>query len=96
MVCVICVYGHQTSRTEAEKEAFREEVDRVAGLSDGQAMLVLRAISMRTSHRGRRKHRKIWMGNKEQGRAINGGYVEEVRVDVMDGREVMDGWKVQG
>ena len=48
MVCVICVYGHQTSRTEAEKEAFREEVDRVAGLSDGQAMLVSRAISMRT------------------------------------------------
>ena len=40
-----------------------------------------------TSHRGRRKHRKIWMGNKEQGRAITGGDVEEVRVGVMDGRK---------
>ena len=24
MVCVICIYGPQTGRTEAEKEAFRE------------------------------------------------------------------------
>ena len=39
MVCVICVYGPQTGRTEAEKEAFREEVERLAGLSDGQTML---------------------------------------------------------
>ena len=39
MVCVICVYGPQTGRTKAEKEAFREEVDRLAGLSDGQTML---------------------------------------------------------
>ena len=39
MVCVICVYGPQTGRTEAEKEAFREEVDMLAGLSDGQTML---------------------------------------------------------
>ena len=41
MVCVICicVYGPQMGRTEAEKEAFREEVERVAGLSDGQTML---------------------------------------------------------
>ena len=33
MVCVICIYGPQTGRTEAEKEAFREEVERLAGLS---------------------------------------------------------------
>ena len=39
MVCVICVYGPQIGRTEAEKEAFREEVERLADLSDGQAML---------------------------------------------------------
>ena len=39
MVCVICVYGPQTGRTEAEKKAFREEVERLAGLSDGQTML---------------------------------------------------------
>ena len=39
MVCVICVYGPLTGRTEAEKEVFREEVDRLAGLSDGQTML---------------------------------------------------------
>ena len=39
MVCVICVYGPETGRTEAEKEAFREEVERLVGLSDGQAML---------------------------------------------------------
>ena len=48
MPCVICVYGPQTGRTEAEKAAFREEVDKLADLSDGQTMLVLRAISMRT------------------------------------------------
>ena len=36
MPCVICVYGPQTGRTEAEKEVFREEVDKLA----------LRAISM--------------------------------------------------
>ena len=39
MVCVICVYVPQTGRTEAEKEAFREAVERLAGLSDGQTML---------------------------------------------------------
>ena len=39
MVRVICVYGPQTSRTAAEKGAFREEVERLAGLSDGQTML---------------------------------------------------------
>ena len=39
MVCVICVYGPQTDRTEAEKDVFREEVERLAGLSDGQTML---------------------------------------------------------
>ena len=26
-VCIICVYGPQACRTEAEKEAFREEVE---------------------------------------------------------------------
>ena len=49
MVCVICVYGLQTGRTEAEKEAFREEVEMLAGLSDGQTMLALRAILMHAS-----------------------------------------------
>ena len=39
MVCAICVYGPQTGRTEAEKEAVRGEVERLAGLSDGQTML---------------------------------------------------------
>ena len=39
LVCVICVYGPQTGRTEAEKETFREEVERLAGLSGGQTML---------------------------------------------------------
>ena len=39
MACVICVYGPQTGRTEAEKEAFREVVERLAGLSDGHTML---------------------------------------------------------
>ena len=43
-----------------------------------------RAISMLTSVwliQGRRKHNmKIWMGNKEQGRARTGGDVEEERV----------------
>ena len=43
MLCVICVYVPQTGRTEAEKEAFREEGERLAGLSDGQT------ISMHTS-----------------------------------------------
>ena len=41
MVCVICVYGPQTGRTEAEKEAFREDVERLADLSDGQTMLCI-------------------------------------------------------
>ena len=39
MVCVICVYGPQKGRTEAEKEAFREKVERLAGMSDGQTMM---------------------------------------------------------
>ena len=36
---VFCIYGPQTGRTGAKKEAFREEVERLAGLSDGQTML---------------------------------------------------------
>ena len=39
MECVICVYEPQTGRAEAERETFREEVERMAGLSDGQTML---------------------------------------------------------
>ena len=39
MVCVVYVYGPQTGRTEAEKEAFREEVEMLACLSDGQTTL---------------------------------------------------------
>ena len=39
VVCVIWFYGPHTGGTEAEKEAFREEVERLAGLNDGQTML---------------------------------------------------------
>ena len=39
MVCVIRIYGPQAGRTEADNEAFREEVERLAGPSDGQTML---------------------------------------------------------
>ena len=39
MVCVMCVYGPHTGRTEAEKEAVREEVEMLGCLSDVQAML---------------------------------------------------------
>ena len=46
MVCVIYVYGPQTGRTEAEENPFREEVDRLAGLSEGQTICcALREIS---------------------------------------------------
>ena len=38
LVCVICVYGPQMGRMDAEKEAFREEVERLAGMSDGHTM----------------------------------------------------------
>ena len=43
MVCVIGVYGpRHVGRTDAEKEAFtsfREDMERLAGLIDGQTML---------------------------------------------------------
>ena len=39
MVSVICDYEPQTGRTEEEDGAFREDVERLAGLSGGQAML---------------------------------------------------------
>ena len=39
IVCVTCVYGPQTGRTDAEKEGFRKEVDRLAGMIDGQTTL---------------------------------------------------------
>ena len=39
MVCVSCVGGPQRGRTESEKEAFRGEVERLVGLSDGQTMM---------------------------------------------------------
>ena len=85
MVCVICVYGPQTGRTEAEKEAFREEVERLAGLSDGQAMLCVAGdfnahIGVVEPGDEESIYRKIWMGNKEQGRARTGGDAEEERV----------------
>ena len=85
MVCVICVYGPQTGRTEAEKEAFREEVERLAGLSDGQTMLCVAGdfnahIGVVEPGDEESIYRKIWMGNKEQGRARTGGDVEEERV----------------
>ena len=85
MVCVICVYGLQTGRTEAEKEAFREETCGEVGRSERYRICcALRAISVHTSvwlSQGTKKaSRKIWMGNKEQGRARTGGDVEEERV----------------
>ena len=52
MIIAVCMYDDpptdgmcllrlrtQTGRAEAEKEAFREEVERLAGRSDGQTML---------------------------------------------------------
>ena len=78
MACVICVYGPQTGRTEAEKEAFREEMERLAGLSDGQTMQCVAGDF--NAHTGvvepgdeESIYRKIWMGSKEQGRARTGG-----------------------
>ena len=38
-VCVICVCGPQTVKKDAEKVGFRKEVERLAGLSNGQTML---------------------------------------------------------
>ena len=83
MVCVICVYGPQPDRTDAEKEAFREEVGRSERWSDD----AVRCGRFQCAHRcgqarGRRKHRKIWMGNNEKGRAGTGGDVEEERLAV--------------
>ena len=48
IVSVICVCGPQTGRTEAGEEAARAEVERLVGLSDGQTVLCVAAISMRT------------------------------------------------
>ena len=84
MVCVICVYGPQTGRTVAEKEAFREEVERLAGLSDGQTMLSVAGDF--NAHIGvvepgdEESIGRFGWGNKEQGRARTGGDVEEERV----------------
>ena len=47
----------------------------LAGLSDGQTMLCVAAIFGVVEPR--RKHRSIWKGDKEQGRARTGGDVEE-------------------
>ena len=63
MVCAFCVYGPQTGRTESDKEVFREEVERLVGLRDGQTMLSV--ASDFNAHFGvvepaeRRNHRKI-------------------------------------
>ena len=84
MVCVICVYGPQTGRTEAGKEAFREEVERLAGLSDGQTMLCVAGDF--NAHIGvvgpgdEESTGRFGWGNKEQGKARTGGDVEEERV----------------
>ena len=66
---------------EAEKGAFREEVERLAGLSDGPAMLCVAGDF--NAHIGVVEpgdEESIWMGNKEQGKARTGGDVEEERV----------------
>ena len=38
-MCHLRLRTPDVGRTEAEKEAFKEEVERLAGLSDGQTML---------------------------------------------------------
>ena len=80
MVCVICVYGSQTGRTEADKEAFREDVERLTGLSDGQTMLCVAGDF--NSHicvvePGDEESIGRFRWGQEQGRARTGGYVEE-------------------
>ena len=67
-----------------------EEVERLNGLSDGQTMLCVASDSnaqIGVVEPGGSKHRKIWMGNKEQGRARTGGDAEEERVG--GGRHVL-------
>ena len=51
MICVTCVNGPQTGRTDAEKEGFREEVERLAGLIDGQTTLCVFG-RFQCTHRG--------------------------------------------
>ena len=39
LMCVISVYGQQTGRTEAEKQDFRDEVEKMMGLVEVGTML---------------------------------------------------------
>ena len=75
MICVICVYGPQTGRTEAGKEAFREEVERLANLNDGQTVMCVAGDF--NSHigvvetGGRRKHLEDLDGDQGTGNGEN-------------------------
>ena len=85
MVCVICIYGPQTGRTEAEKEAFREEVERLAGLSDGQTMLCVAGdfnahIGVVEPGDEESIGRFGWGTRNREGRELTSGDVEEERV----------------
>ena len=83
MVCVICVYGPQTGRTEAEKEAFREEVARLAGLGDGQTMLCVAgdfSAHIGVFEPGDDESNEHLDGEQGTGRTRTRGHVEEKRV----------------
>ena len=80
MVCVICVYGPQTGRTDAEKETFREEMARLAGLSDGQTMLCVAgdfSAHIGMFEPGDEESNEYLDGEQATGRTRTGGNVEE-------------------
>ena len=80
MVSVICVYGQQTGRTEAGLPIRGGYVGRYERRSyDAVSCGQFQCIHRCGGTRGRRKQMKTWLGNKEQGRARTGGYVEEER-----------------
>ena len=39
LMCVVSAYGPQTGRTEAEKQDFRDEVEKMMGLAEVGTML---------------------------------------------------------
>ncbi len=83
MVCVICVYGPQTGRTDAEKEIFREEVARLAGLGDGQTMLCVAgdvSAHIGVFEPGDDENNEHLDGEQGTGRTRTRGHVEEKRV----------------
>ena len=86
---VSSAYTEPGGRTKAEKEAFREEVESLAGQSDGQTMLCVAGdvnahIGVVEPGDEESIGRLIWMGNKEQGKARTDGDVEKERVGGRD------------